>query len=282
MNRLLLTASCLGLGALTWFGQTPEASSFEVATVKPAPPDRKQFPDAFAEVLINQGGPGTMHPERIDYPGMTLKRLLQRAYKLRAAEISGPKWLDSERYDVVAKVPPGTDEAGFLLMLQGLLTERFQIVSHREDKILPVYLLTVAKGGLKIKPVVKAPVSDDPESRRAARTSTPEEELKRAHALIRGGSPWASFGVHGTAEQFAEALSRRMDRLVRDMTQLNGIYGFQLTYVVDGAKSATPDGGVGPFIFEAIEEQLGLRLQPANNKSEVLVIDKAEKVPTSN
>ena len=207
--------------------------------------------------------------------------LLQRAYNLKPPQISGPGWLESERYEVVAKVPPGTNEEGFRLMLQELLAERFQITSHGETKTLPVYLLTVAKGGAKLTAAVEVPVSDDPEDQKAARMKILEGSLKQPFALIRGGTPRASFGLNGTTEQFAAALSGRTDRQVKDMTQLNGVYHFHLEYVEEGARPDT-DGSIGPFIFEAVEEQLGLRLQPANEKSKVLIIDKAEKTPTSN
>lgn len=280
MGRILFTIGCLGLAVLPSSGQSSKIS-FEVATVKPAPPDREQIPDRIAEVLLSQGGPGTQNPERINYSGMTLKMLLQRAYGLKPAEISGPGWMESERYDVVAKVPPGTNEDGFRLMLQGLLTERFQIASHRETKTLQVYLLTVAKGGPKLKEAAPVVVSDDPEERKAARLKILDGALKQPFTLIRGGTPWSSFGINGTVEQFAAALSGRTDRLVRNMTNLTGNFSFHLAYVLDGAKPSA-DGSIGPFLFEAVEEQLGLQLQPANEKTEVLLIDKAEKVPASN
>jgi len=261
--------------------QASTAPAFEVATVKPAPPDRKELPGPVAEAAFSQGGPGTRNPERINYAGVTLKMMLQRAYKLKAAEISGPQWLDSNRYDVVAKIAQGTSEEDFRLMLQALLTERFQITSHRENRGLPVYLLTVAKSGPKLKPAASAVVSDDPDDRKAARMKALDASLKQPFALIRGGSPRSSFGINGTVEQFANALSGRVDRPVRNTTKLDGIYSFHLEYVLEGAKPG-PDGELGPFIFEAVEEQLGLRLQSANEKSEVMVIDKAEKTPTSN
>jgi uncharacterized protein (TIGR03435 family) len=283
MNRFLLTAGCLGLGALTVSSQTPTAPAFEVATVKPAAPDGKQIPSQMAEMLMSSGDRGSKSPERIDFRGVTLKMLLQRAYNLKPAQISGPGWMESERYDIAAKVPPATDEDGLRLMLQGLLIERFQIKLHRETKTLPVYLLTVAKGGPKLKPP-PPPLEGDEAERSAALRKRSEEMIQKSKARIESGDLTArsSFGMNGTTEKFAAELSNRMDRLVKDMTQLNGVYRFSVEYVPDGASPRGPNGSTGPSLFQAVDEQLGLRLQSASEPVEVLVIDQAEKTPTSN
>ncbi len=87
------------------------------------------------------------------YNNTTLRSLLMRAYKVRDYQISGPDWLANERYDVAAscrRMPPRTRKP---LMLQALLTEQFKLTLHHEQKEMPGYALTVAKGGLKLKPV---------------------------------------------------------------------------------------------------------------------------------
>ena len=81
------------------------------------------------------------------YSGLTLKNLLTVAYGVKNYQISGPGWLDTERYDIMAKMPPDTTKEQFALMLQSLIAERFKLTLHRETKDLPLYELAVAKGG---------------------------------------------------------------------------------------------------------------------------------------
>ena len=136
------------------FAQSP---AFEVASVKPAGPDSASsripamLPPDVQERMRMSGGPGTKDPGRVNYSGVTLNMLLKRAYDIGPEQISGPAWLDSERYDIMATVAPGTTLEQFRLMLQSLLAERFELRQHRETKTLAVYLLTVAKNGPKLR-----------------------------------------------------------------------------------------------------------------------------------
>jgi uncharacterized protein (TIGR03435 family) len=72
------------------------------------------------------------------------------AYNLRSFQLTAPAWMDTARYNVVAKIPPGTDTRQFGLMQQRLLVERFGLQVHFEKKDMTVYELTVAKGGSKL------------------------------------------------------------------------------------------------------------------------------------
>lgn len=129
------------------FGQTPESPTFEVASVKPAAP-----PEANGRRMIfMRGGPGTPDPERVTFTGMPMMNLLTTAYDVKNFQITGPAWLDSERFDISAKIAPGATKEQFHLMLQNLLMERFHLVLHRESKQLPGYELVIAKSGLKLK-----------------------------------------------------------------------------------------------------------------------------------
>jgi uncharacterized protein (TIGR03435 family) len=99
-----------------------------------------------------RGGPGTADPERMTWSGATLQALLISAYGVKTDQISGPGWLESERYDVEAKVPPGSTRPQSILMLQNLLADRFRLTLHKDTKEFSVYELTVAKDGPKLKP----------------------------------------------------------------------------------------------------------------------------------
>ena len=125
------------------FGQTADQRlKFEVASVKPAP--------ARGDTSI-RGGPGTSDPGQVTYERTWLPGLVADAYGVRLDQISYPDWMGTEYYSVVARIPPDTTKAQFKIMLQNLLAERFHLKLHHETKTLPVYILSVAPGGPKMK-----------------------------------------------------------------------------------------------------------------------------------
>ncbi len=106
------------------------------------------------------GGPGTPDPGRITYTGVPLMLILTKAYDVQNFQINGPSWLDSERFDITAKVPTGATKEQVRVMMQNLLAERFHLTLHRDKKEMQGYELTVAKGGSKLKE--SAPDPDEP------------------------------------------------------------------------------------------------------------------------
>ena len=114
-----------------------------------------------------RGGPGSPDPGQITYSNVSLKNGSDDAYEVKGYQITGPKWLDSERFDIVAKIPKGATKEQFQMMLQNLLAERFKLTLHRETKELPIYALVVGKGG----PKMKETVDDD-----AARAGRPQRK----------------------------------------------------------------------------------------------------------
>ncbi len=142
-----LTCACLLVSA---YGQT---SSFEVASIKPAPPPST---------------PGMMRvgmrrdPGRVTYSGMSLKMLIQTAFRVKGYQISGPAWLESERFEIVAKLPEGASLDLAPEMLQKLLADRFGLKLHRDTKELPVYALVTGKNGPKLEEVENAPAGAAP------------------------------------------------------------------------------------------------------------------------
>lgn len=145
MQRTILSASLLVLSCGAAFGQA--SPSFEVASVKPA-----EAPSTPGMLRVGmRGGPGTPDPGQITYSNVTLKNLIMNAYNVKGYQITGPKFLDGDRFDIVAKVPKGATKEEFRLMLQNLLAERFKLSLHRETKELPIYGLVVGKNGHKLK-----------------------------------------------------------------------------------------------------------------------------------
>ncbi len=272
--------------ALILISVVAAGQTFEVATVKMADPNGSRIPAVIldtpgGEDLRFQGGPGSSTPTRIDYIGVTLKSLVQRAYNVKAEQVSG-LGSRSERYDVAATLAPGTNTEQLRLMLQQLLAERFQLSLHRETRTMRVYLLTVAKGGPKLKPAERLPEYKDDEDSRAARLNTMREGLQAAMKRFEASGPFRTFGTRGTVTDFASKLSSQVDRTVLDRTGIEGQYSFSIDWVPEGSKPRDNIPLSGPSIYAAIEEQLGLRLQPETQEAEILTIDSAEKIPTSN
>lgn len=284
MKECLRVLRCVSLAIVAAYSQDPlNTPSFEVATVKLAPHEPKGIgpvPDSSLDAMMRfNGGPGTKSPERIDYLGVTLKMLIERAYGVGPSQIVGPGWFDTQRYVVAAKLPKGTTPKTLQLMLQRLLTERFEMSLHHENKRLRVYELTVAKNGPKLEPAEKLRDEKDQAEWMVAAQKKLDAAMAERHA---GAGPELSFRLpRSTAQEFAVELSSYVGRPVIDRTRLEGRYAFALRWVPEGAQLPN-DAASGPSIFDALKEQLGLRLQPAEDQFDVLVIDKAEKIPTSN
>jgi uncharacterized protein (TIGR03435 family) len=147
MRPAILGAGLIIFTSRAAFGQAAaESPTFEVASVKPAAPQT-----GMGISVMMRGGPGSADPGQITYTNVTLKNVLINAYAVKGYQLSGPKWLDSERFDIVAKIPKGATKEQFRLMLQNLLAERFKLTLHHETKEFPMYALVVGKGGPKLK-----------------------------------------------------------------------------------------------------------------------------------
>jgi uncharacterized protein (TIGR03435 family) len=217
-----------------------------------------------ASVKVNKSGrnPGSTGRSggQLVFENTSLRECIAIAYGIsvdRDYAISGPVWISSERYDIVAKVPAETPREQVLLMLRALLADRFHLRLHRESREMRVYLLTVAGTGAKLKAV---PARD------GGFTFGPGHISVRAESM----------------NDLADRLSRPMFGLgapVMNSTGLDGVFDFTLDWTPDTVQAdATP----GPSLLTALQEQLGLKLEPSKSKVEVLVIDHAERIPTEN
>ena len=138
-----------------------QAPAFEVATIKPAPrmDMAKVAADAQAGKLPKVGP--HVSTSQAEYSYMTLKDLIAVAYRAKPYQISGPDWLATERFDIVARMPAGASIDDAPAMLQALLADRFKLTAHRNSQEHPVLALIVAKGGPKLKEATTAPVPID-------------------------------------------------------------------------------------------------------------------------
>ena len=190
-------------------------------------------------------------PGSVTLLGITPKDVIVRAYSIKGYQISGPGWIDQERYDIMARVGRSTSDAEQRLMLQSMLSDRFQLAAHIETRVLPAYELAVGKNGPKLH------------------QATPDEIGGRVFPNAPGVS-----ARQISMARLAELLSTKLDRPVADKTGLSGLFDIDLKWTPD---TAPPDSGLGPSVFTAVQEQLGLRLEARRLPIDVLVIDRATK-----
>lgn len=249
---------------------TAAPAAFEVSTVK-----------------LNKSGTGSSGSNfdngRFTATNIQLKNLMEySAYGIPQPRIlGGPKWLDSERFDIEAKMESAAAEglkalsrdqrrAEIQVMFQQLLADRFKLAVHWETRELPVYALVAAKIGPILQESKNAPGESGTSS---------------------GDGQFSAKGMTLTeiAEALTQELSRELDRVVIDKTEIQGRYDIALKWTPEtgtdaassDADSSTSKSDAGPSIFTALKEQLGLKLESAKGPVKVLVIDHIE-MPTEN
>lgn len=223
--------------------QSQKAPEFDVASVK----------------LHPGAGPGTMMretPGSLNYIGIPLMSVIARAWGVDGTRILGPSWIYNDTYDIKATLPGDTPVAQMQLMLQTLLAERFQLTVHREKRELTAYALVVAK---LPKEGAKMHVVED-----RAPSYHPYRDAEGSHLRGRITMPnlagWLSYQVGGP---------------VSDETGLDGVYDITLDFSIDENSSS-------PAIFTALQQQLGLKLESKKALFDMIVVDRAEKIPTEN
>jgi bla regulator protein blaR1 len=284
--------TCFGFLAFSLAGAFAQSSpdSFEVASIKPSDPGTPG--------ITFRNGPG-----RLDISGATLRILIEQAYDVRDFQISGgPGWMDSDRYDIKAKIEGGLTASPDPMnianqrkqmelqreRLRSLLAGRFQLKIRRETKEMQAYILTPAKGGPKLKESkIEEPAPTSDGNKAPQRPRGPMIRIGRGQ--ITGQSVSLDF--------LAQMLAQQVGRPVIDKTDLKGTYDFTLEWTPDpgqgfGPGFAPPAGpprpdnpapaeSSGTSVFAAIQEQLGLKLESQKAPVEIVVIESVEK-PSEN
>jgi uncharacterized protein (TIGR03435 family) len=243
MHRRLI----FGLAAAACFGQ-----EFEVVSIRPN---------------NSMSGNSSSHSdkERLTAINVSLRNLIVRAYDVDY-QIEGPDWLKSEHFDVAAKFPeplpedPDKYDAAMQSMMQKMLADRFQFAAHRDQKTLAVYALAVGKSGIRFQSVPKGASSSNSHNNHYTGTSI-------------------------SMDRFASFLSTRLDLPVIDQTGLQGFYDLKLDWVPERdiqSKSDLREAPAGQVLQDAIQDQLGLRLERRKAPIEILIVDHADKTPTEN
>jgi uncharacterized protein (TIGR03435 family) len=285
------------IGAVALLAQDAATPKFEAASLKPS----TACGASGGSVGRNGGGSGAS-PGRLDLKCRTAVDLIRTAYLQfadgkrtppgRQAPIEGgPAWIHSERYDIDAKAAgPATREMMSGPMLQALLEDRLKLKLHRETRDVPVYALTVAKGGAKLQPAQEG-------------KCFPRDTIRlsdRPPGLLPCGvfAPSAAkdgVNMYGTTlANLCTQLSVVLDRDVIDKTGIAGVFDIHIDAppadpVAEVPSDSPPRGPVaranladplGAAVLHAIQ-QVGLKLEPAKGPGEFLVIDHVEK-PSEN
>jgi len=233
--------------AATAFAQTP-APAFEVASIhfnpRPDPQEVQVTPGAL--VLRNQ----------------PLLFLVQWAFDVTPAQIEAPAWFRQDCYDIVAKAAGPADEAQMRIMLRKLLADRFGLTLHTDARAMPVYAITLAKGGPKF-----------------------QESPTEGTFVLERKNPVILNAHHARMSDLAQGISAEVGRPVVDDTGLTGRYEIHM----DLSAYLNRTGGAGDgqldlmsILFSGFQDLLGLKLESRKQSVDVLVIDHAEKSPTEN
>ena len=258
---------------------------FEVVSIKPF--------DASGGALPR----GNTTPGRYDFAGLPLRLLVGQGLRAPQHRIFGwPDWIDTERYTVAAKIPDGAPQAALFVMIENLLKDRFQLVTHRETRELPVYNLVLARNDGRFGPAFKESspqcLAELTKRIEAARGTAPGVPTKPTDCLtVQLGIGTVSMKGTNIAS-LGNFLTQSVGRPVIDRTGLSSLYDLTLKWALDASGNPAPFGlpaGAlpqappppadpdAPNIFTAVQEQLGLKLEVGRGPVEVVVIDRIEK-----
>ena len=259
-------ALALAAAAAAALAQTPSPSpAFEVATIRPAPPLN---PMEIAQGKVHLGM--NIDAARVDIGALSIADLIRIAWEVKAYQVSGPEWMTTERFNILAKMPEGANKDHVPAMLKALLEERFKLAVHKENREHPVYALAVGKNGPKLEAAAPAgdstaPPDNPPSAKRGINIGTSEGTVRLSRApdgkgfeinSPRTGAAKMTMGADGlmhmdmariTMASLAELLSRYLDRPVIDETGIKGEYHVSLDLSMqEMVRVAKLAGMVGP------------------------------------
>jgi uncharacterized protein (TIGR03435 family) len=251
------------LGMLLWVtacaAQT--APSFDVASVRAAEGGgrggggRGGMPMVFMMRTANV----KVSPDGVTMRGVNFRTCVRWAYNVPDMQVSGPDWIDQQRYDIVAKASAGASEDQMRLMMQKLLAERFKLAAHRVSKDTQTWVLTEAKGGFKLK-----------------------ESTTQGEASLQPDLQKMQFGMERTAiSDLVELLTGILRAPVLDETGLKGRYDVKIDvskYIADGNEP----GDMLSTVLRGIQQEFGLKLESKKMPLDFVAIDAAEKMPVEN
>jgi uncharacterized protein (TIGR03435 family) len=225
-----------------------------------APVEDKRPAFAVASVRPNRSGENALNnrftPTQSAYINYPVRVLINEAYRVNPDRlVGGPEWIRSERFDVLGSIPVGSRPGDRQMMLQRLLEERFGLKHHREVRDLPVYLLVRTREDGRLGPGLRPSTIDCSGPPQTSKCGT----MIRFNEISGRGTQWQSLEL---------PLQLGLDRPTVDRTGLSGSFDIELKW----SREVSPTGDQ-PVVFTALEEQLGLKLQPGRAPLDVMVID---------
>lgn len=244
-------------------GVATHVASFNVADVHASPHVLRPFMDG-----------GELSGDRYVIHQATMADLIATAYHLDGKNVEGgPSWLDWDRFEIVAQAPPTTSKADLRLMLQALLKERFNLVTHEGSAPMPAYVMKAQAGKVKLK-----------EAQTAEGEGTCEPQPPPASQTAGAIRQIVVICKNETMQKFAEDIHDMaggyLDKPVVDSTGMKEAYDFTITWTPRGLLAAA--GAEGISIFDAVDKQLGLKLALETAPRTVLIVDSVNKTPTAN
>jgi len=280
-TRLLLPvfaavgASVLMHGQASQTDQKPLA--FEVASVKP---------NTSGVNGGRLGGPAS----KFAAVNWTVRGLIEWAYQVQSFQIDGgPSWINSDHFDIATTAAdsgssqprPGGPPSTTQLRMRTLLAERFKLAVHRQPKDMPIYALVMARSDRTLGPELRPSTEDCAALVAAARRGARPSSAAGKPTCDASISPGTVTAGTQPIPLLASILSGIIQRRVVDRTNLKGNYDLTIVFAPDQSPQGSADTPVtdsnAPSIFTALEEQLGLKLEPTRGPVEVLVIDHVEK-----
>ncbi len=243
-----------------------QAPAFEVASVKP-----NKSGDIQSLVYPQPGG-------RFTATNVTLRALIIGAYQLQNSQLSGgPDWLDKDRFDIAAKADGDPSPDQFFAMLQTLLSDRFKVALHHEARVVPVYALLLARSDRRRGPRLRPSEAKCGAAALNYFPVVPDPSAPPPCGDFRMG-PRGLVARGMTMPRLASLLAPRVGRVVVDATALTDAFDIELEWAPDQLQDAiNPQTNVGPSLFTALQEQLGLKLESTRGPVDVLVVDRAER-----
>lgn len=235
--------------------QTPSLPSFDVASIKPSQ-------------ILREGGRGGRR-ERIEAPPGSLimgsvrfSTLVRWAYDVLDYQVTGPGWINDERYDLSAKAADPVAEPELRKMLQSLLAERFRLTIHRQTREMNAYVIVIGKNGPKMQP-----------------------SQTQGESSIRPNGVMGVVAERADLREMLSMLSQALQAPVIDQTGLKGRYDFKVDmspYITPEMLSAKGPPDIAGIAIIALQEQLGLKMESKKVPVEMIIVDRAEKTPVEN
>ena len=243
---------------------------FDAAFLRPTPPDEApQRPNGMPIRIFNlRGGPGTYDPGQLVCEHCSLEYLTWVAYEKTPLAVTVLDWMRNDLYDLIAKVPQGASEHDAHLMLQQLLSERFHMTVHHVSRQLPGLVMKVGKQAPNVQP-----------SEAAAQGKLVAPYLEDCLFKVDAKG--------STMSELADLLSRETRSPVVDKTGLEGRYHFAFAWLAtvdrNGEGRCAPKNmPAGRDALDAVQKQLGLKIEWRKLPGDAVVVDSALEMPVAN